>query len=149
MKRALLWFAGAVLLLAAALAWRHLARSPAERVGAVLWEMTEIGTAARDALVSSRIGAGERRRLVDRAAHRLAADRDSLAELAGDLDPDSELAVRLRQFVERWPSESAFREDLLSGEANGYRSGAEITGLAWLAPDTRFRWSTPFRIFRP
>lgn len=149
MKRALIWIAGGVLLLAAVLAWRHMAKSPAERVGAVLWEMTEVGAAARDALVSSRIGAEEKRSRVDEAAHRMAAHRDSLADLAAHLDPQSELAVRLRQFLEKWPSEQAFRKDFMNAESSGSRSGAEITGLAWLAPDTRFRWSTPFRIFRP
>jgi hypothetical protein len=149
MKRKVLGMLFAGLLVGGLIACRQVMQSPVDRVGALLWEMTEIHTAARDALLASRGTDAEKQAIAASAAKDLADRRNRLAELAPSLDPATALAVRLARFVDAWPTEQAFREDLLDTSARGSRAGAEITGLAWLAPDTRSHWKTPFKIRQP
>lgn len=149
MRRIVGWIALGALLVVGAVACRQIVRSPIDRVGGLLWEMTEIGTAARDGILTSRGTEREKQAMLRSAARGLAERRHRLAELVPSLDPATELATRLERFVEAWPTEEAFSRDLLDTSARGSRSASEIAGLAGLVPDTRPQWKTPFRIFRP
>lgn len=149
MKRAVLGMLAIGLLVGGLIACRQVLRSPVDEAGALLWEMTEIHTAGRDAFLTRRGSAAERDAAIGAAARDLAAHRDRLAALIPSLDSASDLAVRLQKFVVTWPTAEAFRDDLMDGSARGGRAGVEITGLAWLAPDTRLSWKTPFRQQRP
>lgn len=64
------------------IACHRVLRTPVDEAGALVWELTEIHTAGRDAGLSSRAPAPEREAAI-------------IAALFATLDPASDLAVRL------------------------------------------------------
>lgn len=149
MRTALRWLAVVAVVLGAMFAWRQWTRPPIDKVGALLWEMTEIHTGFRDSMHQRGMTEEQRQSNARNAARQLSRHRDRLAALLPQLDGDTERVVRLQRFVAAWPDENAFRADLLDSGPAGSRCGPEITGLAMLVPDSRRGWMTPFRIFRP
>lgn len=149
MRTALRWLALAAVVLGTLYACRQWTRSPVDKAGALLWEMTEIHTAFRDSLHHRGVTAEQRVAAVQESARQLARRRDRLAALLPDLDRSSEPARNLAQFVDAWPDEKAFLADLSDTASGGGRCGPAITALAGQFPDARSTWKTPFKLFRP
>ena len=57
-------------------------------------------------------------------------------------------ATDLGRFLERWPDETAIRQNLMD-ESWGERLATDLTGLSLQAPDQSPGWKTPFPLFRP
>jgi len=121
-----------------------------EKAGALLGEMKEQGQEYLDTHRRRGMTAERRADLAQRAARKLAARRDDLAQLLPRLDPASEFAAKLGKFLAQWPDEAAFRHDLLADEAQGgHKAQGEIVSLWLKVPDRREKSKTLFPFFRP
>lgn len=121
-----------------------------EKAGALLGEMKELeqeylDTHAKHGMTPEKVDA-----MAKRTARKLAGYRDDLSELLPKLNPDSEFAVKLANFLDKWPDDSAFKRDLLAYDTpEKGTSHTEIVSLWFQAPDHRSKWKTPFPFFRP
>lgn len=119
------------------------------RAGAVLGAMKESVQAWRDAQYKRPPwGAQARVASAQKLAQALAAQRADLARLAPQVEAGSRFATDLGRFLERWPDETAIRQNLMD-ESWGERLATDLTGLSLQAPDQSPGWKTPFPLFRP
>lgn len=118
------------------------------QAGALLWEMSEIHHDFGNQHIARGMTPDKVQKMAGKAASRLAAQRNELAELWPRLDPASRLASDVGRFLEKWPDQQSFQADLMI-YYDGGQSGQDITGLAMQVNDPRRKWRTLFPIFHP
>ncbi len=121
-----------------------------EKAGALLGEMKEVAQEYRDTHTLRGKTPAKVDAMASRAARKLARHRDDLADLLPRLNPDTEFAIGLAKFLDKWPDAAAFKRDLLADDTQEKgTSQVEIVSLWFQVPDRRAKWKTPFPFLRP
>lgn len=121
-----------------------------EEAGALLGEMKELGQEYLDSRYKRGMTPEKLEGLANKTARKLARHRDGLAELLPRLNPATEFAAKLSQFLTKWPDETSFRRELLGEHGQGGDTvQTEVVSLWLQAPDNRVKWKPLFPLFRP
>jgi hypothetical protein len=121
-----------------------------EKAGALVWDMLEKQSDFGNRRGNRGMTPEKERKYARKVASQLARSRDRLARLQGAFPAGDTFAGDLTVFLERWPDESAFYESLFAENVKHTDNlGAQLFGLGSQAHDTRRKWKTPFRLFRP
>lgn len=122
-----------------------------DKAGPLIWDMLEIHS---DFIYKrSNRGMNEERiqELAKSTARKLNRLRNDLAQLHKSYSSTNKpFADELEKFFRRWPNENAFYVSLFTEETTYSENlGAQLFALGNQAHDTRWKWKTPFPIYRP